>query len=140
MNSVLFFTLNGLAVIRCFAVTVSKEYSNVSVKFSAHKRSEFYVYALPEGHFLNVGLCPYDAICGEAFTYSNEQHICRSQSKKPLVVKLQLLCCLFWALLVSLCSGESAVPFWLLLSFCAVFFFTFVCLSCHTPFLIFSSL
>lgn len=57
MNCVLFFTLRGWAGRKCFAVTVSEEYSSVSVKFSSHKRSEFYVYALPEGHCLNVGLC-----------------------------------------------------------------------------------
>lgn len=57
MNCMLVFTLNGWAGITCSAVTISGEYSSVIVKFSSHKRSEFYVYALPEGHCLNVGLC-----------------------------------------------------------------------------------
>lgn len=57
MNCVFLFTLNGWSGIRCFAVTASEEYSSVGVKFSSHKRSKFSVYALPEGHCLNVGLC-----------------------------------------------------------------------------------
>lgn len=62
MNCLLVFTLNGLAGMRCFAVTVSEEYSNVGVKFSSHKKLEFCVYALPEGCCLNVGLCTYDSL------------------------------------------------------------------------------
>lgn len=50
------------AGIRCFAVTVSEEYSSVGIKFSSHKGSKFCVYALPEVHCLNVGLSTYDSL------------------------------------------------------------------------------
>lgn len=62
MNCVLFFTLNGWAGKKGVAVTVSEEYSSVSVKFWSHKRSKFYVYAMSERHCLNVKLCTYDSL------------------------------------------------------------------------------
>lgn len=59
----------------------------------------------------------------------------------PVWGKLQLLCCCsLWAILVSLCSGETLVAFCLLLSFWSLLFYTFVFLSCHLSFLVFPSL
>lgn len=112
-------------------------------KIQFTQRAKFYVYTLSEGHCLNLGLCTlWLCIHGEVFTYTNKKHICRGQSQNlTCMVKLQLLCCcLFWAVLVSLYSRETVVPFWLLLSLCSLLFFSFVFLSCHLSFLIFPSL
>lgn len=141
MNCLLFFTLNGLAGIRCFAITVNEEYSNVGVKFSSHKRSEFYVYALPEGRCLNVGLCTYDSlyvvkcsltVMNNTFAEVKARSLCGKTAASLLLLVLGNTA---QSVLWRNCSRFLATAVFLL---CVLFHFCLCELSYSLPYILFS--